>query len=116
MLIRTITDIPRVKNFLLMNDFTEINHKELNYQDTILADLNEKTFFIVDGDGMYSLLVKGVLADYKSFDTKKEFMDYVCEVLDIKPETNQEVVASVSEPKKKSTRKKTRTETVDNND
>lgn len=106
MLVRTIHDIPRCKNFLVMNGFTEVDHKDLKYQDTILADLNNKTFFIVDGDGMYTLLVKGELVKYESFITKTDFINYVCDVLHIEPTTSEPIVLATEEPKNKRTTKK----------
>ena len=83
MLIRTIHDIPRVKNFLVQNGFTEINHKDLKYQDTILADLNNRTYFIVDGDGMYAMLCDGTLALYYPLTSRDAFINYVKEMLGI---------------------------------
>jgi len=109
MLIRTTHDIPRVKNLLVMNGFTEVRHKDLRYQDTILANLNDKTFFIVDGDGMYTLMVKGELAEYESFMSGTEFINYICDVLNIEPNTNEPpvliTVALEEHKKKRATRK-----------
>ena len=105
-LARISSDIPKIKTFLIANGFSEVNYKEYKYQDTLLANISNKTFFIVDGDGMYELLVKGELVKYEVFITKEYFIDYVCGELGIDPNAQQDIPLEAVEPKKKRTSKK----------
>ena len=105
LLIRTTNDIPRIKTFLKMSGFVETSQKEITHQDTILANLFDRTFFIVDGDGMYELMIKGILANYKYYETKEEFMNCVKEVLGI-DDAEQDVVLPIEPEVVKESKKK----------